>query len=200
MDTSLNLEETLKSVCEIVAIVGPMFSGKTSEGLSSLYVRKTMGYTTMYITFVEDNRYDISTNGVYTHDGVCNTDKIDYVVKTHNLMDVDLTDINCICIDEAQFFDDLIKFIDKVRYNFIGTIYVCGLLGDYKMDKFGHISDILHLCSNIIFKTSCCMVCNRRKMRSAPFSSRKDDQLEVTVKSIGGSEKYYSSCLKHHKY
>ena len=185
---------------EIVAFIGPMFGGKSSEGFAHLSVRKCLGDCTMYATYLKDTRFE--DEHIETHRGIYISDHIDIVFKSMKLMEIidnhSIDRFDAICIDEAQFYPDLPEFIDYMRENWHGIIYVCGLVGSYKMEKFGQISEILHLCSDVIFKHSYCIKCHEEGVtKHASFTARKEG-ISGGLIVIGGEDEYYPVCAKHH--
>ena len=84
-------------------------------------------------------------------------------------------------------------------------IIAAGLDGDSNMNKFGHISELLHLADSFIKLTAICTTCvkemngvplNLCNTVPAPFTKkliRNDNVVEV-----GGTDLYQASCRKHH--
>jgi len=182
-----------------IALIGSMFSGKSSRSIELLSIYGSMGKSTSYITYTGDDRYE---NIVETHRGVFEGDKIDRCTKVSDLKSVleneEIMSSQVICIDEAQFFTDLIEFIEAIKFRDI-IIIISGLISDFKVSKFGQITDILHYCSEIEHMKSYCKICNEQGTLShASFTARKGEDLELVL--IGGKEDYYSVCHKHHRY
>ena len=97
-------------------IVGPMFSGKTTNLINTY--NKVIKENTIVINHISDDRYTES-NELVSHDG----DKIPCYNFT-NLREIydiehDITKWKYVLINESQFFDDLIKmvtiFVDKYK-------------------------------------------------------------------------------------
>jgi thymidine kinase len=105
-------------------------------------------------------------------------------------MNVDVNNYDVILIEEAQWFDDLVEFIELNR-NSPCRFYVFGLVGDINRNKFGHIADIIHLASNITMFHGVCEFCGD----DSSFTKRKGDIKERDVP--GGDELYYTVCYKH---
>ena len=97
------------------------------------------------INYIGDTRYSKSDK-ITTHDGIsmdcktCGKDLIDILIKSCVLT------ADVICINEGQFFDNLVEFCNI--YASLGKeIYVCGLDGDYLKRPFG---EILNLCVKLL--------------------------------------------------
>ena len=94
-------------------IVGPMFSGKSTELIRRVQRLQTIGKSLAIYNSVNDDRYGI--DGVYTHDmksvQCITTDTLMSQLHTSAFKNADY-----IFIDEAQFFKDLFNF--KFRRTF----------------------------------------------------------------------------------
>jgi thymidine kinase len=166
-------------------ILGPMFSGKTSRIVEIYKQCLFCNIPVIVINHSIDNRYD--DNLLATHDKVMIP-----CVKTNKLLDLNLNDklleSNVILINEAQFFDDLYDFIVSMLTH-KKKIYVCGLDGDYKRNKFGQILDIIPLCDTVVKLTSLCGIC--KNGTRGIFSKRISSEQEQTVV---GNDNYIPVC------
>lgn len=165
-------------------IVGPMFSGKTSR-LVEIY--KQCLFCNMSVIAINhsiDTRYDDFL--LATHDKV----KIP-CIQTDTLMSLDnINQYDVILINEGQFFTDLEAFVTN-KLNDNKQIYVCGLDGDFKRHKFGHILDLIPLCDKITKLSSLCGIC--KNGTPAIFSKRLSNDEEQT---IVGVDNYVPVCRK----
>lgn len=185
-------------------ILGGMYAGKTSRLIEIYNQYKFCNVTVAVINHSSDNRYD--NDLLSTHDLV----KIP-CIKTRHLLDIwpddysiDLdSDIaphvrakdifkvavsNVILINEAQFFPDLEIFVTKLlEYN--KKVYICGLDGDFKRQKFGQILDLIPLCDKVTKLTSLCSIC--KNGTPGIFSKRISSEEEQTVV---GSDNYIPVC------
>ena len=167
-------------------IIGPMFSGKTSELLRIAKRLESINLKVLLLNYNEDTRY--STTDMKTHDNnglpckfISHFDNLDYI------------NYDIICINEAQFFPRLIMFCNKVL-NENKTLYVSGLDGDYKQEKFGEILDLIPLADTVTKLHAFCNICKDRT--KAHFTKRL-----VTNKSqkLIGTDIYIPVCRKHLK-
>ncbi len=172
-------------------ILGPMYSGKSTE-LLRIYNKYRRNYEILVINHKADNRY--GENSVYTHNNQSlNCISFKDLKEYHKLFNEEYKkQINIILIDEAQFFDDLYDFTKNMVDNENKIVYIFGLSGDFKREKFGQISDLIPLCDNIKFLKSICHQC--KIVKEAPFTMRKTNNKEQV--SIGGKEEYISVCRK----
>ena len=101
----------------------------------------------------------------------------------------EIVNSNIILIDEAQFFKDLVEVKELVD-SYHKQVYVFGLDGDFKRNKFGQILDLIPHCDSVEKITANCTLCDN----PAIFSCRiinSDQQI-----LIGSSESYQPLCRK----
>jgi len=160
-----------------------MFSGKTSRLVEIYKQCMFCSISVVVINHSIDNRYD--DNLLATHDKVMIP-----CVKTNNLMEIkkDLLISNVILINEGQFFPDLYDFVVSMLSQ-KKKIYVCGLDGDYKRNKFGQILDIIPLCDKVFKLSSLCGIC--KDGTRGIFSKRISSEQEQTVV---GNNNYIPVC------
>jgi thymidine kinase len=171
-------------------ILGCMYAGKTSKLINIYKMMKFSNIETMVINYEEDTRYH-STH-LSTHDKVMIP-----CVKAGKLMDLKNTEnidkVKVFIINEGQFFEDLYIFVkemlDKEKH-----IYVCGLDGDYKMNKFGQMLDIIPLSNEIEKLSAICSIC--KNGTKAYFTKRITNE---EGQKVIGSDNYLPVCRKCHK-
>ena len=175
-------------------ILGPMYSGKTSRLVEIYKQCKFCDIPVVVINHSIDTRYDSGEIEymLSTHDKV----KIP-CIKTNNLLDlyadnsslndaISLSDV--ILINEGQFFSDLVAFVECMLTE-NKKIYVCGLDGDFKRNKFGQILDLISLSDKVTKLTSLCSLC--KNGIPGIFSKRLTQEKEQTVV---GSDIYIPVC------
>lgn len=142
MISSLNNQITST---RIEVILGCMFSGKSTELLRRTNRYKAIGKQILLI----NHEYDIRTNdAIQTHSNIKQT-----AIKTSELSNIletkEFNKADVIGIDEAQFFPDLLRFVESAELcNKI--IIVAGLDGDYKRKPIGQILQIIPLCDEVV--------------------------------------------------
>ena len=181
--------------------IGPMYSGKTSK-LLDIYKQCTFcNISVMVINHSLDVRY--STTMLSTHDKIMvqciQSASLTEVWNYTNLEDnydnksdnhIRLRNSDVILINEGQFFDDLYEVVvDMLDNN--KKIYVCGLDGDFKRNKFGKILELIPLCDKVTKLTSLCGIC--KNGTPGIFSMRLTKETEQT---LVGSDNYIPVCRK----
>ena len=184
-------------------IIGPMYSGKTSALLELYKQFDFCGIKTLVINYVGDTRY--SNNLLSSHDKV-----MIECVQVENLCDianisernecdsaivsVEFLECDVILINEGQFFKDIVEWVKVAVEKYNKSVYICGLDGDFKRNKFGNWLDLIPYCDKVTKLHSYCSKCKRKP---AIFSHRliKSDEQKV----IGGAECYIPLCRKCYK-
>lgn len=164
----------------IELIVGPMFSGKSSELLRRLIRHKIAGKTTLLLRPLKDTR------GFLTHDNKENTINEQFV---ENITDFnDLYNYDVIGIDEGQFFNDL-KEVDKWA-NLGIVVIIAALNGTSERTPFDSIQDIIPLADKIDKLDAVCTVCGADAQFSFYKLGNKNRDIEI------GEEEYTALCRK----
>jgi len=190
MDTykKIMTTSTSNSAAYLEIIIGPMYSGKTSEILKIYKQCKFCNIPVSIINHKIDNRYHETM--VSSHDQImapCLQANLlaEIWPKSENLKNSEV-----ILINEGQFFPDIYEIvIDMLNNN--KKIYICGLDGDFERKKFGQILDLIPLCDKVRKLTSLCSLC--KDGTAGIFSMRLTNEIEQTVV---GSENYIPVCRK----
>lgn len=179
----LSSERSYKGRIEL--ILGPMFSGKSSEIIRLIRRYKAAGSNCVIIKYDKDTRYSndkFSTHDLQQHDAIsCNC----------KLMDVysEMKDYDVVGIDEGQFFEDIREFAEELAANGV-VVFVSALDGKFTREKFGNILDLVP-CAEAITKLSAICVCGN----NAAFTAKIAGDLEHSDEpDIGGAEKYIPLC------
>ena len=137
-------------------IVGPMFSGKSTELIRRVQRLQTIGKSLAVYNSVNDDRYGL--DGIYTHDmktvQCITTDTLMSQLHTSTFETADY-----IFIDEAQFFKDLFNFVRDIVDKHGKHVIVIGLNGDSNRIPFGQINDLLPYCDDITMLKALCSKC-----------------------------------------
>jgi thymidine kinase len=170
-------------------IIGPMFSGKTSELLEIYKKCKFCNIPVSIINHQIDQRYHPTM--VSSHDKIMAP-----CLQASELNEIwsdvsnSLRNSDVILINEGQFFPDLYDVVvDMLKHN--KKVYICGLDGDFERKKFGSILDLIPLCDNVKKLKSLCSLC--KNGTHGIFSMRLTNEKEQTVV---GSESYIPVCRK----
>ena len=149
-------------------ILGPMWSGKTSK-LVDIYKQCTYcDITVLPINYAHDNRYGEGDNKMATHDErniPCL--KALTLSLVSNICEDKLTPefkaATVILINEGQFFSDIKEWVLCAVEKHKKQIYICGLDGDYRREKFGKLLDLIPFCDKVEKLTSICMICKKNR-------------------------------------
>lgn len=175
---------------EIILIIGPMFSGKTTELIRRISRYDRAAMKTIVIKPIKDTRY--SNTEVVTHEDLHGDKRRIDAVSVDNLGQCEEIDnfekVDVVGIDEGNFFGvDIAYYAEKWRRD--GKIVIIsGLNGSYTKEHFGSFHMLYPLCTDIVMLTAVCEKCKR----DAHFTHRKSaDSADLVV---GGSDKYEALC------
>ncbi len=176
-------------------IIGPMFSGKTTELIRRIRFAKLIGKRVVVISHCIDLRYT-RENTITSHDFIQEA-----CVKVAKLTDIysldEYLNADMIFIEEAQFFDDLDSFtrISVERYN--KMVVISALDGDYLRRPFQQVVNLIPFAENVRKMNAICMKCCDGTLAS--FSKRMISQAEnASTIMVGGVKEYMSVCRKHY--
>lgn len=184
--------ELSNNISYLELVVGPMFSGKTLFLINKFNELNSKGKSVLVINHSLDKRYTNSNCNIVAHNG----ESIPITIITDKLLYIEeerLNNYDNILINEGQLFEDLIDFTKK---NLLKNknIYISGLDGDFKQNKFGYILDLIPICDNITKLKSYCKLCKNDTNKNAIFSHRIINNLDQTL--IGSYESYIPICRK----
>lgn len=167
----------------IEVICGSMFSGKTEELIRRIKRARIANQKIQIFKPVTDTRYHIEN--VVSHD-----DNAIHSIPVSTSADIfqNLSDVNVVGIDEAQFFDEkLPEVCQKLAIRGIRVI-VAGLDMDYKGNPFGPIPHLLSVAEYITKVHAICPHCGNL----ATHSYRLSDDKGTVV--LGEKDKYEPRC------
>lgn len=166
---------------QLQLILGPMFSGKSTELIRRLKRFQVAKYEVLIVKYAKDVRYD--EYGIATHDNqslpaVSATTLTDLTDKAKNY--------DVIGIDEGQFFPD-IRWAETMA-NAGKVVLIAALDGTFQRKPFANILELVPFAESVVKLSAVCMNC----FGEAAFSKRttEEDSLEV----IGGADKYMAVC------
>lgn len=173
-------------------ILGPMFSGKTSKLVEIYKQYNFCNIPIIVINHSDDTRY--SDTQMVTHDKV----EIN-CIQSNNILSVineqmDIFTNNgplAVIINEGQFFPDLYSTVYEMVNMHKAHVYVAGLDGDFKQEKFGQILDLIPICDKVYKLHSLCVQC--KDGTKAIFSHRINNSC-MEQKMIGTNEDYVPLC------
>ena len=167
---------------KIEIITGCMFSGKSTELLNRL---NNCSEDYLLLKPKIDTRYGLSD--VSTHSGIKKSAK---VVSSFSDAFDNISNINVIGIDEAQFFSSSI-INDSLKLKSLGKrIIIAGLNKDYLNKEFKSVSGLIKIADKL---TKLYAVCNRC---SAPASRSYRIVKEKSTILLGHKDAYEPLCKK----
>ena len=166
----------------IQVIMGPMFSGKTTELLRRVKRFSIATYKCCLVKYENDTRYDLES--IATHDN-----ELANAYPCTCLADIydKLMEHQVIGIDEGQFLPDLVENCEKLA-NQGKIVIVAALDGTFQRKPFGQILNLIPLAETVIKLKAVCMKC----YSDACFTKRTVDSDKVEL--IGGADKYMAVC------
>lgn len=171
--------------------LGPMFSGKTSWILQKYDQHMYCGNKVMVINHAEDVRYDSTMLSTHDKKMIPCTQLCDFNASsiTSDINDK-IIQSEVILINEGQFFDGLSNFV-MMLLSKKKIIYICGLDGDFKQQRFGELLDLIPICDKVYKMRSLCSKC--KNGTRAIFSHRVNNNTE---QKLIGSDMYIPLCRK----
>lgn len=167
----------------IEVICGSMFSGKTEELIRRLKRARIANQKIQIFKPVTDTRYHVED--VVSHDE--NSIKSQPVATSIDILK-NLSEVNVVGIDEAQFFDErLPEVCQKLAIRGIRVI-VAGLDMDYKGVPFGPIPNLLSVAEYITKVHAICPHCGNLATHSYRFSTEEGQVV------LGEKDKYEPRC------
>lgn len=191
----------------ITCVIGPMFSGKTTELIRLIERKMIAGKKCLIIKHSHDTRYgsqsSIGTHGKsnYSKCPIITLGKLDLIFANKLISE----QYQVVAIDEGFFFDFVAEFANHLANNKIDVI-CSSLESNYKQQVFENIAQLM-IYSEKIIKLSA--VCNCCKSKNAHFTIRIDAPKHIPIAGptqvslvggasqdiiVGGSDKYSSVC------
>ncbi len=175
-------------------IIGPMFSGKTSELIRlverEVYAKKKGAI--FKIAF--DKRY--SARQVVTHNGlrydaytVASTreglDKIEEVANSNGL--------DAVGVDEVNFFPEaLVGVLDRLADK--KKVIACGLNLNFRAEPFPTTMELAARADRVRYLSAVCVVCGQEATRTQRLIGGKPAPKDSPIIVVGGKEMYEPRC------
>ena len=185
-------EELASGTIEVIC--GPMFAGKSEELLRRInrlvYAKKK------FLVFKPsiDNRY--SETEVVSHNQ--HKYKAIALMDPKKILDYYGNDLDAICIDEIQFFDEEIIDVIDFYANHGVRVIVAGLDMDFKGDPFMITAKLLAKAEYVTKLTAICTVCGKSATRTQRLINGEPASINDPVVLVGASESYEARCRHHH--
>ena len=174
-------------------IIGPMFSGKTSRLLKDYRLYKACDISCCVINYDEDKRYHNTM--LSTHNKVMipahSVHSLKEILNNQNV----LHNNKVFFINEAQFFEDICPSVYDLVEKYNKTVYIYGLDGDFKREKFGNILDLIPFADTVTKQSALCKVCKNGKKGIFTLRTTKEKEQKVI-----GIDNYIPVCRKCYLY
>ena len=186
-------EELASGTIEVIC--GPMFAGKSEELLRRInrlvYAKKK------FLVFKPsiDNRY--SETEVVSHNQ--HKYKAIALMDPKKILDYYENDLDAICIDEIQFFDEAIIDVIDFYANHGVRVIVAGLDMDFKGDPFMITAKLLAKAEYVTKLTAICMVCGEEATETQRIINGIPAYDDDPTVLIGANESYEARCRKCHQ-
>jgi len=197
-------------------ITGPMFAGKTSALLRAVEDERARGRRVFVAKSARDTRFgDVRATTLTTHDGKRAAGAFavgDLLSLSAEAMEA-LEASDVVAIDEAQFLANLAPFARRCVERDGKTVYVAGLDGDFKREKFGDVLDLVPMCDTVTRLRGRCSMCGADSLFSLRTTSATTtsattthggggagDDVDADTNDpdakivVGGADKYAPAC------
>jgi thymidine kinase len=174
-------------------VLGPMFSGKTSHIINMYRQYSFCSSNVLVINHEDDKRYGgsmkLSNHNEEKINCLACSNISDIIKKHEEALD---SAFHVILINEGQFFNDLYKSVDWLVNVKRHHVYVCGLDGDFQLNKFGQMLDLIPICDKVIKLTSLCARC--KNGTKAIFTHRVTNECAQKVIGVHNYEPLCRAC------
>ena len=179
-------------------ILGPMFSGKSSELIRRIRICKSINREIMVIKPKIDDRY--ISDKICSHDSISEDclvlEDLQELFDNKNFLEK-LLKATIIFIEEGQFFKSLVNNVLEILEKYQKDVVIAGLDGDSNRKSFGELLQLIPYANNVTKLNSMCKVCNNGTL--APFTFRRNSSVNIDNQIlVGGSELYLPTCRKHY--
>lgn len=179
--------------------MGCMFSGKSTSLLNEAQRYRHITDNILMVNHVLDTQRNAGGLGqIKTHDNKTNS-----ALMVENLGELLSNDFyyskyssaDVVLIDEAQFYNDLYTFVsNELQRNDIRKIFIVGgLSGDFRMNHFGQLHQIIPLADHLIKLQAYCVFCKDGTPASFTKRITNDDQVIL----VGNKSHYAPVCRLH---
>ncbi len=193
----------------ITAIVGTMFSGKSTELIRLLKRLEISGYKIQLYKPSIDDRY--SKQNVSSHD------KLEFpatIVNSYEDLEKKYNpNVKVLGIDEIQFLEsDVLSLLERHVMEYNGIVVVSGLLKDFKDDYFKFkdgkkdMSELIRIADDVVYLKAICTykengeICGREATRVQRLIDGKVAPKDSPLILVGSTESYVPRCRDHYHF
>jgi len=182
------LIQTPIQVGSLTVLDGCMFAGKSGTLIHEANTLRRQNINVVIVAPAMSRRRESEKERLESHDGVVALCETSYL-EVDQLYQVCLSlNAQVICIDEAQFFNDLLKTCLDLRKRGVAVL-VAGLSLTSNRTPFGEMHALLDRADNVVKRKAVCEFCHRY---NATLSFRTCDDKETIC--VGGKAQYVPSC------
>lgn len=183
-------------------IVGPMFSGKSTELLRQIHRNRSIGRTVLVVNHAQNQRYN--STGLTTHDAEFVPAEEDCVrtEQLHDLLDVTsplhaaFQRADMVVIEELQFFADAYETVTHIVRHTTKCIVAAGLIADYRREPFGDVLRLMPYADQITHLRGLCCLC--RDGTPGPFTRRRTRHAAEPTMLVAAADVYEVVCRRHY--
>jgi thymidine kinase len=142
--------------------IGPMFSGKTTRLVQIYKSTNHIEKKIVAINYYADIRYHQTMLSTHDQQTIpCFFTKTLSEIWTNPQCNgwKELQDADVVLINEGQFFEDIFEIVLNMVEIRRKNVFICGLDGDYKRQKFGKLLDLIPYCDKIEKLCAMCSIC-----------------------------------------
>ena len=180
----------MKRLGSITVVCGSMYAGKSEELIRrarrALYAKKNVQVFKPSLDMRFDERMVVTHMGV-KHEAVpvASTDELEGAVDP---------EVDVLCVEEAQFFDDSIVGL-SVRLADSGVeVVLAGLDQDFRRRPFGPMPTLLAVADEVVKLRAICMKCGRTASHTYRMIEGRPAHKDDPVILIGATETYEARC------
>lgn len=179
----------------IEVITGPMFAGKSEELLRRINRLKYAKKHFLVFKPKIDDRY--KDDEVVSHQK--RSYKAHNISKASEILKYITHDIDVVCIDEIQFFDEEIIDVCEILANRGVRVICAGLDTNFKGDPFPITADLLARAEDVTKLTAICAVCGKEATRTQRLMNGEPAPADGPLVLIGATESYEPRCRHCHQ-
>lgn len=175
-------------------IIGPMFSGKTSE-LIRLVEREVYAKRKGAIFKVAfDRRYSatqVATHNGLRYDAYTVSSSLDGIKKIEEITKSKKLDV--IGVDEVNFFPEgIVELLDKMADE--KRVIACGLNLNFRAEPFPTTMQLAARADRVRYLSAVCVVCGQEATRTQRLVGGKPAPMDSPTIVVGGKELYEPRC------
>lgn len=185
-----HMDQTKRETYRLELIMGPMFSGKSTELIRRLKIR-SLYKRVVGVNSNKDSRYGLT--GIATHDRhTMPCIKINTLNEL--LLNSDYLNAEVVGIDEGNFYPDISTFIVDQLEKTNKTFIISGLDGDKHKKFFGTLHELIPHAEKKDFLRALCKRCADGTEASFTVALQKFEGQE----KVGGDDVYEAVCRRHY--